>query len=45
MLISKDIKLNIEEEENVKLITKPEKLLFIWIKINMTDQNIDYVLD
>jgi len=26
MLISKDIKLNIEEEENVKPITKPEKL-------------------
>lgn len=41
MLISKDSKLNIEEEEKVKLIIMQEKDWSLKIKINITPQNID----
>jgi len=40
-LISKDSKLNTEEEERVKLITMPEKDSHAKIKINITPKNID----
>lgn len=41
MLISKDSKLNIEEEEKEKLIIMQEKDWSLKIKINITLQNID----
>jgi hypothetical protein len=44
-LISRDIKLNTEEEERVKLITMPEKDLPCKIKINTTPTNTDWFLE
>jgi len=41
MLISKDSKLNSEEEEKVKPIIMPEKDWLHRIKINITHTNID----
>lgn len=41
MLISKDSKLNLEEEEKEKLITMPEKDWSVKIKTNITHQNTD----
>lgn len=44
-LISKDSKLNIEEDVKVKLIIMQEKEWSPKIKINITPQNIDSLLE
>jgi len=44
-LITVDIKPNIEEEEREELITMPEEDLLLKIKINISPQNIEWLLD